>query len=555
MAVSSQSAPSTGGLLTLLRRLWRQLARPRRRQLALALALMLVAGLFEMLSLAAVLPLMGLLLAPGSTAGGGIAVLFSLLLAGGAAVRLASFWCHTRLAAAVGSDFSSRAFRLLLAQPYAWHLQTRSGALVTTLAPLMRQLVQQVLLQALQLAGASLLLAGLLAVLLVIAWPLVLAALLVLVPAYLLLWRLLQKRLHANGRRVVEAQRQQIELLQECLGGIRELILRGWQPLAVDRFTRLDGGMRRREAVNETLTGLPRYLIEPLGLILILVFGLVLQQQGSTPQQVVATLGLLAFAAQRLLPLSQQVWKAWSSLAGGQALIENLLVLLELTEPATPAAAVAPLSWRRDLHLEGIRFAYDPAKPPVLEGVDLRLQRGEWLGVRGPSGCGKSTLLDVMMGLLLPQAGQLRVDGEELLAMPDRLRAWQRCIATVAARSPLVAGSVTANILVGSDAGDGQRLAEVAEVAGIGALLEREVGDGGRGLSDGQRQRVAIARALFHGGSLLVLDEATAALDTGAEAELLGRLRRWQPDLAVVLVSHRDGSLRCCNRVVTVGEG
>jgi ATP-binding cassette subfamily C protein len=118
-----------------------------------------------------------------------------------------------------------------------------------------------------------------------------------------------------------------------------------------------------------------------------------------------------------------------------------------------------------------------------------------------------------------------------------------------------VAGSVTANILVGSDAGDGQRLAEVAEVAGIGALLEREVGDGGRGLSDGQRQRVAIARALFHGGSLLVLDEATAALDTGAEAELLGRLRRWQPDLAVVLVSHRDGSLRCCNRVVTVGEG
>jgi ABC-type bacteriocin/lantibiotic exporter with double-glycine peptidase domain len=555
MAVSSQSAPSTGGPLTLLRRLWRQVARPRRRQLALAVALMLVAGLFEMVSLAAVLPLMGLLLGPRGATGSGIAVLFALLLAGGAAVRLASFWCHTRLAAAVGSDFSSRAFRLLLAQPYAWHLHTRSGALVTTLAPLMRQLVQQVLLQALQLAGASLLLAGLLTVLLVIAWPLVLAALLVLVPAYLLLWRLLQQRLHANGRRVVEAQREQIELLQECLGGIRELILRGWQPLAVDRFTRLDGAMRHREAVNETLTGLPRYLIEPLGLILILVFGLVLQQQGRTPQEVVATLGLLAFAAQRLLPLSQQVWKAWSSLAGGQALIENLLVLLELPEPATAAAAVAPLSWRRDLRLEDIRFAYDPVTPPVLDGVELRLRRGEWLGVRGPSGCGKSTLLDVVMGLLVPQAGQLRVDGEDLLARPERLRAWQRGVATVAARSPLVAGSVTANILVGSDAGDGQRLAQVAEVTGIGALLEREVGDGGRGLSDGQRQRVAIARALFHGGSLLVLDEATAALDSGAEAELLGRLRRWQPDLAVILVSHRDGSLRGCDRIVTVGAG
>jgi ATP-binding cassette subfamily B protein len=539
--------------MTLLGRLWAQLKPLRRRQLAVVIALMLLGGLFEMVSLAAVLPLMSLLLGQPGRGGSWIALLFALLLTGGAAVRLSSLWCNTRLAAAIGSDFSSRSFALLLGQPYAWHLRSRSSSHVTTLAPLMRQMVQQVLMQSLQLLGASLLLTGLLAILLTIAWPFVLTALLMVAPTYTLLWRLLQKRLDANGRRVVNAQREQIELLQECLGGIRELILRGWQPLALDRFKRLDSAMRHREAVNETLTGLPRYLLEPLGLMVILGFGLVLQDSGRSSGDVVATIGLLAFATQRLLPLSQQLWKAWSSLAGGQALIENLLLLLELPEPITPTIATPPLEWQA-LQLKGIRFAFDTTSRPVLAGVDLMLQRGEWLGVCGPSGCGKSTLLDVCMGLLSPQAGQLLVDGIDLLAHPTLLRDWQRGISIVAARSPLVAGTVAASITIDHSSDDSSRLAEIAEMTGISDWLNREVGDGGRGLSDGQRQRVAIARALFHGGNLLVLDEATAALDRTAEAELLSRLRAWREDLAVILVSHRDATLYCCDRIVAIGS-
>jgi ATP-binding cassette, subfamily B, bacterial PglK len=538
-----------------LRRLWRQVGPLRRRQLAGIVTLMLGAGLIEMVSLLALWPLLALLLGSGGGRASPLPLLFVLLLLGGAAVRLASFWANSRYAASLGSDFSCRAFERLLAQPYAWHIHSRSSALVTTLAPLLRQLVQQVLLQTLQLLGGALLLAGLLAVLLVLAWPFVLAVTLLVVPTYSLLWRLLQERLHANGRRVVEAQCEQIELLQECLGGIRELILRGWQPLAVDRFSRLDTSMRRLEAINETLTGLPRYLLEPLGLILILGFGIVLQQRGRPPQDVVATLGLLAFAAQRLLPLSQQLWKAWSSLAGGQALMENLLILLELPNPPQPACSAPPLVWQRNLGLEAIRFGFDTSTAPVLNGVNLVLQRGEWLGIRGPSGCGKSTLLDVIMGLLEPQAGCLRVDGVDLLRRPDLLRGWQRGIATVAARSPLIAGTVASNIIVALPAGDGRRLAEVVEVVGMADWLHREVGDGGRWLSDGQRQRVAIARALFHGGRLLVLDEATAALDLDAEAMLLRRLRAWSPELAVILVSHRDSSLTCCDRIVDLAAG
>ena len=516
---------------------------------------MLMAGLIEMGSLLALWPLLALLLGSGGLRASPLPLLFMLLLLGGAAVRLSSFWANSRFASSLGSDFSSRAFERLLSQPYAWHIRSRSSALVTTLAPLLRQLVQQVLLQALQLLGGALLLSGLLAVLLVLAWPFVLAVALLVVPTYSLLWRLLQERLHANGRRVVEAQCEQIELLQECLGGIRELILRGWQPLAVDRFTRLDTSMRRLEAINETLTGLPRYLLEPLGLILVLGFGIVLQQQGRSPQQVVATLGLLAFAAQRLLPLSQQLWKAWSSLAGGQALIENLLILLELPDPPQPAGSAPPLAWQRQLGLEAIRFGFDTSCPPVLDGVNLVLQRGEWLGIRGPSGCGKSTLLDVIMGLLQPQQGCLRVDGVDLLQRPDLLPGWQRGIATVAARSPLIAGTVASNILVAVPAGDARRLAEVVAVVGMSDWLHREVGEGGRWLSDGQRQRVAIARALFHGGRLLVLDEATAALDLDAEAALLRRLRAWSPQLAVILVSHRDTSLSCCDRILELAAG
>jgi ATP-binding cassette subfamily B protein len=286
-------------------------------------------------------------------------------------------------------------------------------------------------------------------------------------------------------------------------------------------------------------------------MVAIALTGLVLLETGRPALQVLPSLALLALAAQRLLPLSQQIWTGWASLTAAEPLLASLLELLEWPEPLDPAPAAPLRSWRR-VALEAVRFAHEPGAAPLLCNFNLDLARGEWLGLTGPSGAGKSTVVDLLLGLLTPEAGRLSVDGQPLEPGSERLRRWQASLAHVGSVVPLQAGDVALNVRSGATAAGlaPAELTALAELTGLTALLQRPVGETGRSLSGGQRQRLGLARALAAPLTLLVLDEATACLDGEAEAAILRRLRQRQPDLAVLLVSHREASLKLCDRVV-----
>lgn len=539
-----------------LARLWRQLEPRRRRQLALAAALLLLSGLLEMVSLAAVLPLLVALMRWGGEGRPWLVALFCLVVAATAAVRLANLWVNSRLAAAIGSDFSERALGATLELPYREHLLLDSSRLVALLAPQMRQLIQLVLLQALHVLSGAVLTAGLMVVLAVLAWRELLPALALVGGAYLLLSRLSQGRLRRNGLAAAAAQQELIRMLQDNLAGIRGVILSGQARAIAADYGAIDRRMRRQEADNVALTGLPRFVLEPLGMIGIAVVGAVLLGQGRPPVDVLPRLALLAFAAQRLLPLCQQVWAGWAALTAHLNLLEPLLPLLERPSPVALATPAPPLEGWRSFGLEGVSFRHGPGLPPLFEALDLQVERGCWLGVLGPSGCGKSTLLDLLLGLLEPEAGSLVVDGQPVPAGSVRLRRWQAGLAHVGAAVPLVPATVRANIQAGRvDAGahDAAWLQELAEQLEITELLDRRLGEAGRLLSGGQRQRVGLARALYGGASVLVLDEATSALDLATERRLMARLRALRPDLTLLLVSHRQASLEVCDRELVLG--
>jgi len=393
-------------------------------------------------------------------------------------------------------------------------------------------------------------------VLAVLAWRELLPALALVGGAYLLLSRLSQGRLRRNGLAAAAAQQELIRMLQDNLAGIRGVILSGQARAIAADYGAIDRRMRRQEADNVALTGLPRFVLEPLGMIGIAVVGAVLLGQGRPPVDVLPRLALLAFAAQRLLPLCQQVWAGWAALTAHLNLLEPLLPLLERPSPVALATPAPPLEGWRSFGLEGVSFRHGPGLPPLFEGLDLQVERGCWLGVLGPSGCGKSTLLDLLLGLLEPEAGSLVVDGEPVPAGSVRLRRWQAGLAHVGAAVPLVPATVRANIQAGRvDAGahDAAWLQELAEQLEITELLDRRLGEAGRLLSGGQRQRVGLARALYGGASVLVLDEATSALDLATERRLMARLQALRPDLTLLLVSHRQASLEVCDRQLVLG--
>jgi ATP-binding cassette subfamily C protein len=223
-----------------------------------------------------------------------------------------------------------------------------------------------------------------------------------------------------------------------------------------------------------------------------------------------------------------------------------------LGPPAAAAPSARPLEWR-ELRLDGVAFEHQPSLG--LPATSLRLKRGEWIGLAGVSGAGKTTLVDLVVGLLSPEAGTISADGRPLGG--ERLEQWRAGLAYVGQDGAVFNDSVRGNLLAEGAAADEDALWRALDLAGLATRvrafpqgLDESVGDRGSVLSGGERQRLVLARALLRNPTLLILDEATAALDAKGEAQLLKRLRALKPRPAAIVIAHRESTLRHCDSVI-----
>ena len=208
-----------------------------------------------------------------------------------------------------------------------------------------------------------------------------------------------------------------------------------------------------------------------------------------------------------------------------------------------------------------VGYVYAPASRPAVTDVNLTIEQGQSIGIVGPTGAGKSTLLDLLLGLIEPTSGRLLVDDSDVSRAP---RAWQRQIGYVSQTPYLMDDSLRRNIAFGlpSDTIDEQHLRAAVSAAQLDDVvvtlpqgLDTPVGDRGVRLSGGQRQRVAIARALYRDPAVLVLDEATAALDLETEREVSRAIDALRGSRTVVVVAHRLSTVRRCDRIVVLKAG
>jgi ATP-binding cassette subfamily C protein len=248
----------------------------------------------------------------------------------------------------------------------------------------------------------------------------------------------------------------------------------------------------------------------------------------------------------------QQSAQHLAAYAQSFAAIERRLGPLEPMPEAEPARE--RLEWS-EIALLGVGFEHEPGLG--LQPTALTLRRGEWIGLDGTSGAGKTTLVDLVAGLLVPDAGRILVDGRELGG--EILERWRAALAYAGQDGTVFNDSVRGNLLAGQRSAEDADLWRVLElvdlaprVRAFGRELDESVGDRGSQMSGGERQRLVVARALLRNPSLLILDEATAALDAGGEAELLGRLRALDPRPAALVVAHRPSTLGHCDSVLSI---
>ncbi len=217
-----------------------------------------------------------------------------------------------------------------------------------------------------------------------------------------------------------------------------------------------------------------------------------------------------------------------------------------------------PPSLTQAITLEGVRFSY--ADHTVLDGLDLTIPAGELTVIAGPSGAGKTTLADLIVGLAEPQAGEVRVDGIPLRDI-DTAR-WREAIGYVPQETLLLHDSIRTNVTLGdpdiddADVLEALAAAEIDEVvAALPEGLDTTVGERGLRLSGGQRQRIAVARALVRKPALLILDEATTALDPATEAAICVSLGRLRGVVTLLAICHQSAIVDMADRVYWVENG
>lgn len=563
--------------------LWSCISKARRRQFYLLFVLMLGTSLTEMLGVGIIFPYLAVLATPEQVFDNELAqpvieffriaqpsglifpmtlmFCFVVLLSG--AMRVLLIWMNTRLSFLTGVDISVELYSRTLHSPYEAHLNSNSSEIINTISSKVNNVIQNAILPVVTIASSMLICLTVTCVLFSINPKIALSAMVVIGLLYFFVVRFSHKQLLKNSETIAEQSTIVIKLLQEGLGGIREVIISGMQPVYADLYKKADIKFRLAQG-NNVFTGTsPRYYMETAGMLVIAVLALMMTKSDTGIHAAIPTLGFLALSAQRLLPLLQQAYSAWSSIQGSKASIDDVLKLL-----AQPMNARNRRNhnlgalFEKDIKLNNVSFQYKNSSQPAIKNISLTIRKGDRLGIIGMTGSGKSTLMDIMMGLLVPSSGSIEVDGNVLDY--SNMSVWQSQISHVPQSIYLIDDTIASNIAFGvkKDLIDRERLVKAAEKASLQQLIsslpfgyETVVGERGTKLSGGERQRIGIARAFYRNKNVIFFDEATSALDTLTESFVIKSFSGFGEKVTAIMVAHRLSSLKHCNKILELQNG
>lgn len=366
------------------------------------------------------------------------------------------------------------------------------------------------------------------------------------------------RRLVRLGLQQQQADGSIVQASQQAFQGLRELTIYELQTWAQRRFQAFTDASSR--AIDEALflSLLPRFVFEvaiyvSLGLVFV-IYAL----QGTPLTQVIGEFAIFGAAAMRLLPSVSKVVSHLQSLKHARPAVVTVTEALRASTQKRFVAStksVEPISFASlSLHEAGFNYA----ESFVFSHLNLDIEVGDSLAIVGASGSGKSTLINLILGLLSPTQGKVMLNGREL---NGRERDWWSCVAYVPQEPFLMDDSAIANVMLGaadhSDEGmaRARQLVEQLDLPEVLKDLSDSIGEGGARLSGGQRQRLAIARALYRNPQVLILDEATSAMDVQTQARVMDVVAKYMNGRTLLMITHRAETLTYCNKVLTLPEG
>ncbi len=479
--------------------------------------------------------------------------LFSLLLT----------WFQARAVHLTSARISDRLFRQYLSAPYKVYLRRNSTELMRNALSSVEGVSIRFLTPLVSVVTESIVVCVLIVVLAITAPLATLLVGVVLGIAAAVVMRLVRTRLRKHGQLAEKTTQTSLATIQQSFNESRSIRIMGREGYFMDTF-----GKDRLEFAESRLalavySKLPRVAIETLVFLLLVGFLSLITAADAVGS--IGVFGLFGYAALRIMPGLNQIVSGLNLVRYGQASLDNVMGDLEdetanRLVSARSQGPVERLPWST-LVFDNVDFRYETDAPLALADASLTIRRHEILGLVGHTGSGKSTLIDMILGLLEPEEGDIKIDGENIAEVR---RAWQANLGLVPQDIYLLDDSILKNVAFGIPETeiDRERVVESLRIAQLSDFVadsargvETRIGERGTSVSGGERQRIAIARALYGSPSLLILDEGTSAIDTVTELNLVSELKAASVIDTIIVVSHRLSSLRICDSIAIIDRG
>ena len=437
------------------------------------------------------------------------------------------------------SKLSLRLLKAYLVVPYEFHLNRNTASLIKNIVIETNNLHQTCLLPLLNSIANAIIISFLLCLLAITDLRLLVMIMGVLLPIFAL-FHLLRTKFSKWGRIVSQSQQEMIRTINHAMGGLKETRVLGCESHFEWEMKHHVNRYARSITFFQSFQLLPKILIETILIILIILFLIITQLSSTqTVQEITGILGVFAVSAIRFIPCASQLIQGIALMRNGSFALNMLyndlkdidnqkinlkLKALSKLEDANFGKKNQVMNFRDRLELKNVTYSYSKISDLALDNISLSINKGESIAFIGKSGAGKTTLVDVILGLLSPAQGDILVDG---VSIYQNIRYWQDLVGYIPQSIFLTDDTVERNIAFGvsDQAIDREKIEQVIDTVQLRELVEQlpkglktQVGERGVRLSGGQRQRIGIARALYHEREILVLDEATAALDNETES-------------------------------------
>ena len=494
----------------------------------------------------------------------GICVLIMLFIS--MIISVFTIWGLSMFANKIGTEIADRLYAHYLNQNWLFHASGSSAQLTKKIATETMRVTGGILVPLMYL-NSKVILSLFMSIAIFIYDPKVAAiGLSVFAISYFLLFKVVRNRLNKNGISISEVNEERFRLMNEGFGGIKDVLLMGRDSDFINRFNNTGKTLAYSQGTNIALAQAPRYFVELLafGSMILLILYLLASHNGNLGI-ILPIISVYAIGTIKLLPAFQQIYSSIAIIKANIPALESIKQDLYNSLPRKEISKKVEESYlhpKKQISLENVRFTYPNKQEPALDGLSMAIPINSLIGVVGPSGSGKSTLIDILLGLIEPDQGKLKIDNQ--IVDSKNCRSWQNIIGFVAQSIFLSEGSIAENIAFGIPNNEidfkqvetAINLAHLSEfVSSLRQGIHTKVGERGVQLSGGQRQRIGIARALYHKAEVLVFDEATSSLDGITEKMIMEAIHEFSGEKTIILIAHRLKTVQKCDNIFFINDG